>query len=60
MRETGTDQFANGSPSGVLGITSLGIGMKDKNQLVHRESGRMFIEEERHDGALRSLVCTCG
>ena len=60
MHEARTDQFANGSPCGVLGIASLGIGVENQDQLVHREPGRMFIEEERQDGALRSLVCACG
>jgi hypothetical protein len=34
--------------------------MEDKDQLIHREPSWMFIEEKRQDGALRSLVCTCG
>ena len=33
----------NGSPRGILGIASLGIGVKDKDQLVHRQPGRVFI-----------------
>jgi hypothetical protein len=58
--EASADQFPNASPSGVLGIVSLRISMKNEDQLVHRQPGRVFIEEERQDGALRSLVYACG
>jgi hypothetical protein len=60
VHEPGTNQFADGSLCGVLGIASLGVGVEDKDQLVHREPGRVFVEERRQDGALRSLVCICG
>ena len=33
---------------------------ENKDQLTHREPSRVFVEEERQDGALRSLVCACG
>ncbi len=59
MHEARADQFANGSPCGVLGIASLGIGVQNQGQLVHREPGRVFIEEKRQDGALRFLVLPC-
>jgi hypothetical protein len=56
MDEPRADQLAHRSFSGVLGIATLGIGMKHQDQLVHREASRMFIEEERQNGPLRVLV----
>ena len=49
MHEARADQFANGSPCGVLGIASLGIGVQNQGQLVHREPGRVFIEEINYE-----------
>jgi hypothetical protein len=36
----------------------LRIGVEDKDQLVHRESGRVFVQEESQDGALGAAVFT--
>jgi hypothetical protein len=60
MHEASADQFAHRPLPGVLGIASLGISVQDKDQLIHREPSWMFIEKKRQDGALRSLVYTCG
>lgn len=56
MHEASADQFPNASPRGVLGIAAFGVSMKNENQLVHREPGRMFVEEEKQDGALSPPV----
>jgi len=57
--EPGTDQFADGSLRGVLGIASLGIGVEDEDQLVHREPDRVFIEEKDQDCALGLAILGC-
>lgn len=52
MDEASADKLAHGSLSGVLGIATLGIGVEDEDQLVHREPRRVFVEEERARTAL--------
>jgi hypothetical protein len=59
MDQASADQLANGPLSGVLGITALWVGVKDKDQLVGRQPGRVFVEEERQDGALGLSVLRC-
>jgi hypothetical protein len=57
--QSGADQFTDRSLGGVPGIASVGIGVEDEGQLVHRQPGRVFIEEKRQDGALGSSVFPC-
>src|SRR5215218_5535992 len=59
MHEAGADQLAYGAAAGVLGVAAVGVGMKDEDQLVHREPGRVFVEEKRQDRALGLLVLPC-
>jgi hypothetical protein len=53
--EARTDQLAHGTTAGVLRVATVGIGVKHKDQLVHREPGRMFVEEKRQDRACPPL-----
>lgn len=59
MREASTSQFADGPLCRILGVATLRIGMESEDQLPHRESGRVFVEEERQNGAFSPAVFTC-
>ena len=59
MDQPGPDQFSHRSMCGVFWIDPAGIGVKDKDQLVHRQMDWVFFEKQRQNGALGSGVLPC-
>jgi hypothetical protein len=58
--QASADQLADGALSRVVGITTLGVGVQDKDQLIGREPSRVFIEEKGQDCALGLAILGCG
>jgi len=55
-KESGTDQFANGSIGSVSRPEEIDIAVEHQDQLFHRELGWVFDQEERQDGALGASI----
>lgn len=56
MHKACTNQLADRSLGGVPWIALVGIAVQDEDQLGRRQAGRVFIEEERQDGAFGAAV----
>ncbi|HEX5714305.1 MAG TPA: hypothetical protein VFX85_13430 [Solirubrobacterales bacterium] len=42
MHESSTNQLAHCAAASVFGVASVRVGVQDKDQLIHRQSGRVF------------------
>ena len=47
MNQSGTNQFTHRPQRSVRWVAPLGIGVQHQDQLVHRETDRVFFEEQR-------------
>lgn len=52
MHETGADKFADRPLRRVAGMPVIRKGVEDQRQLVGRQPGRVFFEQECEDDAL--------
>jgi hypothetical protein len=59
MHEASADQFADCALGSVFEISAARVSAQHKDQLVHREPARVFIEKKRQDSALGSSVFPC-